>query len=1492
MRRLQIFLGLAALAILGSDQALVGTAGELEAGDRWQTRLRLFASRPSLAPSESHQGALQVRIPSFGLIGQEGDLYLPIKTIRIAIPESTGEVRLEALRADPVALDGLLLDEPAAPGRRIGTRRGRPQAPAGHEARGRGRGGGRSPRGSGRPWKDPTGFAPPAEPIRLGDVGYLRDQRFVEISYTPVVAPEGGGEALFYGEVEVDIIVEGVPGAAVKGRPAPADPLFEDVYRNSFSNYEQGRYIRATGGGRSRTGSTERTDGEPAGFSAALEGAGIESNGFPEYKLFVSADGIYRLTEDYLLAPGTGVAPGLAGADPRQFKITNRGVEVPIHVEGESDGSFDPGDHIEFYGQWLDGPETLLNYDMGLLPSIYQHDDYGDENVYWLSVDGSGTRSRIPSRSAPPNGSYALEADFEETLHFEVDNLYQPTGGGDPFLMWPRLNSNNGSVPADPNTCVYTNPGVPSQPGGNYLGPGVSDPNSPHYCPVCRMDLPGINGAAAGTATVAVQLRGTTDEAGVDPDRLSVVEANGVPSDSSAFCWSGLGFATQTLDLPHASLTDPLDIRIELPGLAATVTTEQMVVDWTEVTYRRLFEAIDDGLRFGIPDQDRRIALSGLSTGDTTQLSLYEITETIQPVMALGGPAVVTPVRITGGAISGGGGSFTLTFTNEDDPNSTLDRLYVVAGPGAAGLRLPDRVEEDVPSTLIDPTSEADVLVIGDPNLMDPSPSSPFSSYWSHRATADGLVVQVVSIDDVDDEFGYGLHHPEAIRAFLDYAYDNWKGPLLDPNRAPPAFVTLVGDMTADPKNNIGRSDWVNQVPGFMMYQQSAVLGFYVSDNYIAAFRGTDQLPDVHLGRLPVRTPAEADVVFTKLLNYETPPAGDWRGRGVFITDEGKSAGESSDFERITNDVINNFWQPQPPHQATKIYYDEPEYGYGNDPNQIRDDINAAIDGGAALLQYTGHGAFNIWGVDGWYHISDIASLAANGKYFFGINENCLAGGFHFLATDALSEAFLKAEDKGAVAFFAPAGLSFSFIGESINYQIYGDVFGTARLRRFGQLISNVRTMLGSFGAIIDQQSYTLVGDPTQEFVLPDPEPPAGLSALSGNAQVDLSWSASPDPNTSTRLYRSRSPSGAYTLITPAPVAGTFYTDPNVANAESYFYYASSVDENGFEGRISNFNSDCVVGDLPSSGPDCVWAVPLNPNPPQTPSGAMVSGDGSGVRLEVTWDPNPETDIQGYVVVYGTQQGGPYPFTESAGSAATGLTLYGLTTGLDYYVRVSARNTSGLESAPTAELHGVPLQYAGEAPPRFMESLRIVVTPGDPTSLTLSWNPPTEDIYGGPTVIDSYAIYRGTFPAFIPAPSNRIALISDPNVTSQIDVGAAAAPSDYYYLMNATDGKGLSSGLGFELPGGVDDLVVDVINGGTALRFDWGAVTNDIRGGTTRISHYTLYADGAPIPRGAIDAKTPLVDNILTNNVEIPVNPAHLYFTLIVVDTRGNKSPF
>ncbi len=1463
-------IGIAVLAALGSGSALVGGSSNDPGGGPWETRVRISAPRPAISVDPLREGATRVQIPEFGLLGLPGAVYLPVRSIRIAIPDGEGTVRIKLLRSHPERLEGLSLDSPETEEAHWGTapRRAGPGPASSRKVSAAGR----------------KGFVPPGIPIRMGDVGWLREQRFVEIIYTPVVAPRGGGQALFYGDVEVDVMVDGVAPEALSSDAAPEDPSFEAVYRRTFANYAQGRQLRARGG-RLRSGRYwERYQSQ---------------TGFPVYKITVSADGIYRLTQPYLLDPNSGLAQGLAGADPRQFKLTNRGIEVPITVQGEGDGVFGSSDWIEFYGQRLDAPETKVNYDFPSFPDIYQYDDYGDRNVYWLSVDNVGTRARIPVRSAPPNGADPLLADFQETLHFEKDNLYQPTGGSDPFLMLPRLNSNSGSVVADPNNCSYNNTGVPNQSPGQYLGPDITNPADPNYCAVCRMSLPSINAGAAQSATLSVRLRGTTDDPNANPDHLAVLEVNDNPALTSVHCWDRNILTTQTKTLTHAQLTSTLDIRLEQPGLAATASTEQLAVDWVEVSYRRLFQAVSGGLRFTIPDATRRIAVASLPTGDPNQVSLYEITATAEPLDRFGGPAVAVPVRVTGGTLAGGGSNWTLTYNNNDDPNSTADRSYVVASTGSGGLRLPDSVVQDTASTLSDPAREADAIVIGDASLMDMSPSSPFMSYWDHRAAADGFAVEIVADSDIYDEFGFGIEHPEALRRFLEYAYVNWKGPTLDPNRPAPSFVTLVGDTTVDPKNILNRtvgplpSDWANLLPAFIMYQENAILGFYSSDNYIAAFHGTDQFADVHLGRIPIRTAAEADTVFTKLLAYESPPAGAWRGKGLFITDEGKVPGEALEFERITNTIVDGYWQPVPPHSAVKLYYDDPAFNNGSNPTGFRNAMLSNMNSGVALMQYTGHGAFSIFGNDGFWDNDDVDALSpTGGKYFFSINENCLSGGFHFIGDDALSESFLKAPDKGSVAFFAPAGLSFAFIGEAINTEVYGEMFGPGRVRKFGELITSVRSLLNSLGSIVDQQSYTLVGDPTQSFTLPAPAPPSGFSATAGNAQVTLSWSPSTDPNAATLLYRATFPAGPYTLVTPAPVGGTFFVDPNVTNATAYYYQAASKDPEGYLGALTNLNSDCNTFNLPASGPDCVWARPLNPNPPTTPAGPFVYSDGSGVRLTVGWTMSPESDLASFIVRYGTTNGGPYPGEVTVGKTETTADVTGLTEGLTYYLRLSAKNTSGLESSPTAQLTGVPLKFIGEAPPAFIDDVEIFVTPGDATSLTLQWSHPSVDIYGAPTTLASFDIYRSNTPGFIPATANRIAVITNPSITTYKDTGAAAAPGNYYYVVGAKDARGFSSGLGRDLPDGVDDLELSLTGGGSLVRFDWTPVSTDVQGQPTSIAKYALYASGQPVARENVGSMVPLVDNITVNHVEVAVSPVHFYYTLIVVDTRGNKSPF
>src|SRR5206468_1863753 len=185
-------------------------------------------------------------------------------------------------------------------------------------------------------------------------------------------------------------------------------------------------------------------------------------------------------------------------------------------------------------------------------------------------------------------------------------------------------------------------------------------------------------------------------------------------------------------------------------------------------------------------------------------------------------------------------------------------RSFVVAGPG--GLRRPDAMKLAAEPVLKSSQNAADILVIASRDTVDPASGGPLATLFNYRLATRGLTSSVVFTDQIYDEFSYGLRDVNAIRSFLNYAFDNWKGS--SGTARPPSFVLLVGDATPDYKNTLGRADWVDQVPTPIMFEQSSILGYYSSDNWLASFRGGDQIPDVYLGRISTRSALASAAVF------------------------------------------------------------------------------------------------------------------------------------------------------------------------------------------------------------------------------------------------------------------------------------------------------------------------------------------------------------------------------------------------------------------------------------------------------------------------------------------------------------------------------------------------------------------------------------------------------------------------------------------------------
>lgn len=111
------------------------------------------------------------------------------------------------------------------------------------------------------------------------------------------------------------------------------------------------------------------------------------------------------------------------------------------------------------------------------------------------------------------------------------------------------------------------------------------------------------------------------------------------------------------------------------------------------------------------------------------------------------------------------------------------------------------------------------------------------------------------------------------------------------------------------------------------------------------------------------------------------------------------------------------------------------------------------------------------------------------------------------------------------------------------------------------------------------------------------------------------------------------------------------------------------------------------------------------------------------------------------------------------------------------------------EIRPTALL--APSWTSGDtSAPKAVVNYRIVRS-GDDASM--SWDPVTEDVLGGPETIRFYYVYRGTTASFTPDEATHSNLYAVSSSTAFIDAGSITKGGDFFYKITAVDESGNES---------------------------------------------------------------------------------------------------
>lgn len=562
-------------------------------------------------------------------------------------------------------------------------------------------------------------------------------------------------------------------------------------------------------------------------------------------------------------------------------------------------------------------------------------------------------------------------------------------------------------------------------------------------------------------AQVLVTLAGNTE--GVHHLRL-YVNGHEVHDDT----WEGRTVYKGGAPYPQSYLNEGNNtLRIELANDTPGQPFDQAYVDWLQVDYQRTYEVDDDLLFFsGDVSGPQRYRLDSFTSAD---IELYNVTD----------PAQVK--RVTGTSVTSlGGGAFRLEF----GANPPGPRRYLAL---TAAQRLqPVDIVADMSSQLQSSAKGADYIIISHADFLEAV--QPLAAQRMDQ----GMRVEVIDVQDVYDEFGYGMMSAEAIRDFLAFTYAQWQSPA-------PSYVLLVGDGTYDMRHYLPTS-----APTFLPPYLAMVdfdLGETAADNRFVAISGDDILPDMHLGRLPANTVSETQVMVNKILQYETVTPDDaWTKNVLFVADNLEGGG--GNFYDLSDAIADGY--ADPPTNSVKLlpedYARTKTYMGQNCPTEdpsvvcrqeIIDTINTT---GALMVSYIGHGTKTYWAREKLWDVTAIAELTNGDKTPIMLPMTCNEGYFHEaeLGFESTSETGLRLPVGGSVASWAPTGFGLSTGHDYLERGLFLSVFhenagrlGVATDAGKFYLIANAPP--GRYLDLID--TFLLLGDPGLQLPVEESTP-------------------------------------------------------------------------------------------------------------------------------------------------------------------------------------------------------------------------------------------------------------------------------------------------------------------------------------------------------------------------------------------------------------------
>ncbi|WP_306354399.1 type IX secretion system sortase PorU [Flavobacterium sp. MFBS3-15] len=752
------------------------------------------------------------------------------------------------------------------------------------------------------------------------------------------------------------------------------------------------------------------------------------------YRFYVEKSGVYKVTRSFLQSLGMSV-----NVDPRTIKIYGNGgrmapllnstdypsdlAENAITVIGEEDGSFGSGDYILFYAEGVDN----WNDESGTHSNLFS-----DKSYYYVTAGGVNGK-RIATQPQPTANPNITTSAFDAYVYHEKDLVNIARLG----RKWhgEQFNVEN------EQSFDFSIPDIEP-------GPATVVVSAAAFCETPTSMAVSVNGQAAGTISYAV----TPDASEARDGSLT---ANFTPSGGT--------------------------ITVALAYNNGGVPASNAWLDYIIIKAKRKLQGNGKQFRFQYNDAAANIGTIQYNVSNASGIS--EVWD-------------ITNIYDASKILNDGQGQFSF--------KSALGevRKYIAVVPSDYYTPLregrPKVANQNLKGTIFKNSQGAfediDYLIVTPAKL-----NAEAEKLANYHRTNSGLNVKVVNLENIYHEFSSGKQDIAAIRNFIKYIYLNASA---ESERI--KYVNLFGDASFDYKDRIpGNTNIVpafhgiNLNPGSSDDNYSTVRTFLSDDFYGLMDPNEGRIPysgngtekvDIAIGRMLVSDREQASQMINKVFEYRSVESyGRWRNEYIMITDDLEDNG--GQFVPEMENVAEELMDRRPFVNIRKIHSDayvQQASAGGQRYPEAKEQILRAINYGALVVNYLGHGGEDGMASERLFEKTDAQSLTNRYKYPLFITATCELTKFDNPLRPTVGEYIYWNPSGGAIAMVTTTRSIYTSAAYDLNEVFSGKLYDFNNVGVYptmAEALMQTKQVLSSSSI----RHVTFIGDPALKMTLPEP---------------------------------------------------------------------------------------------------------------------------------------------------------------------------------------------------------------------------------------------------------------------------------------------------------------------------------------------------------------------------------------------------------------------